>query len=102
LPKGSRTICAEAVKMYEVHIPLKCIQDSPNPLLKTIELIYEAIKIFLIATYKKIKPEFLDELWKFVDLDYLVSLPYPAPFSDRNISGINIYNDFSSSVQAFY
>jgi hypothetical protein len=25
----------------------------------------------------------MDELWKLVDLDYLLSLPYPAPLAEQ-------------------
>jgi len=59
------------------------IEESDAPLIKTIELIYEAIKVFLVDTYKKITPEFMDMVWESVDVEYLRSLPYPAPFEDQ-------------------
>ncbi|HEY5408670.1 MAG TPA: hypothetical protein VIJ92_16360 [Ginsengibacter sp.] len=88
--KGSRTVSAENVKIYEVFILLKPIEDTKNPLLKTIELIYEAIKNFITTTYKKVNSELMDELWKQVDLDYLLSLPYPAPLSEQKYVGDRI------------
>ena len=83
LAKGARTVTEEKVKVYEILIPVKLAQDVQNPLLRIVELIYDAIKIFLTATYKKVKPEFMDDLWKKVDLDYLLALPYPASFEEQ-------------------
>src|SRR5579859_2548970 len=83
LASGVRTIASENTKLYEILISIKSTQDSPRPLLTTIELMYEAISLFLTTTYKKVKPEFMTALWKQVDLDYLLSLPYPAPFQEQ-------------------
>jgi hypothetical protein len=44
---------------------------------------YEAIAIFLTSTYKKVTSEFMNELCNNVDLEYLLSLPYPAPFKEQ-------------------
>jgi len=88
--KGSRTVSAESVKIYEAFILLKPIKDAPDPLLKTIELIYEAIKVFLTTTYKKVSLELMDALWNEVDLDYLLSLPYPAPLAEQKYVGDRI------------
>jgi hypothetical protein len=83
LGKGVRTISADKIKMYEILISVKTIKESNDPLLTTIELMYDAISEFLTATYKKVKPEFMEALWKEVDLSYLTSLPYPAPFQEQ-------------------
>lgn len=87
LAKGLRTITTEGIKIYDIIIPLKLIQEAENPLLKTIELMYESVKIFLTTTYKKVSSEFMDELWKQIDLDYLLSLPYPAPLNEQKYIG---------------
>jgi len=88
LAKDPRIVKSEHVKIYFVFIRVKHIRESENPLLKTIELMYEAIKIFLTTTYnKKITSEFMDELWKQVDLEYLLSLPYPAPLEEQKYTG---------------
>ena len=81
--KRARTISTDKVKMYEVSISVKPIEESNNPLLTTIELMYEAISAFFTTTYKKVRPEFMATLWKEVDLNYLLVLPYPAPFKDQ-------------------
>src|SRR5215211_6242028 len=45
-PKGApRTVASEQTKLYEILIPLKPIQDAAYPYVKTIELLYEALKI---------------------------------------------------------
>jgi len=83
LLKGSRTVSAENTKIYEVLIPAQLIDAANDKHLKTIELIYEAIALFLTTTYKKVTSEFMSQLWAKVDLDYLLSLPYPAPFNEQ-------------------
>lgn len=93
--KSPRTVSAEMTKLYEALIPVKLIQESDRPFLKTIELMYEALTVFFTATYKKITKEFMDELWKQVDLNYLLSLPYPAPMEDQKYVGDVIQPDGS-------
>lgn len=101
LGKGTRTISTENIRLYEVLILIEPIQTSSNPLLKTIELMYEAIKLFFISTYRKATPEFMDELWKQVDLNYLLSLPYPAPFEEQKyLNDEQLYKvEFDGSVR---
>jgi len=86
LAKGSRTVSAENTKIYEVLIPMQIIDAAENKYLKTIELIYEAITLFLTSTYKKVTIESMAEIWEKVDLKYLLSLPYPAPFNEQKYS----------------
>ncbi|RAJ05509.1 hypothetical protein LX64_02669 [Chitinophaga skermanii] len=83
LANGSTTVASESVKIYECIIPFDFIRDSEEPQLETIELMYRAIKLFVTSTYKKVKPEFIDALWREVDLNYLLSLPYPAPIEEQ-------------------
>jgi hypothetical protein len=93
LAKGARTILSESIKIYEIVILTEPIQQAEKPFLKTIELMYEAIKIFLTTTYKKVTPEFMDDLWRQVDLDYLLSLPYPAPLAEQKYVGDKVKSD---------
>ena len=78
-----RTVRFEQLKIYTVLIRYNQIEGAKDPYLKTIELIYEAISMFLTTVYKKVSRSFMDELWLKIDLDYLLSLPYPAPFEDQ-------------------
>ena len=83
LAKGSRTVSSENTKIFEVIVPVQTIDDSADKHLRTIELMYEAIALYLTTTYKKITKEFMSQLWQEVDLSYLLSLPYPAPFKEQ-------------------
>jgi hypothetical protein len=78
-----RTVKENMVKIYEIMIPEKLINDVENKYEKTTELIYEAVSIFLTATYKKVTKEFMSELWQKVDKKYLLTLPYPAKVKDQ-------------------
>ncbi len=99
LIKGVRTITSEQTKLYQVFILTESIQGSSNPLLTTIELMYEAITLFFTTTYKKVKPDFMAALWKQVDLGYLLSLPYPAPFWDQKyVADEQSYNEEQDGV----
>src|SRR5436305_3452104 len=47
-PKGQpRTVTRERTKVYEIIVPLQLIQGADNRLLKTIDLMYESITVFL-------------------------------------------------------
>jgi hypothetical protein len=81
------TVGADNVKFYPIQIPLKEIKESDAPLLKTIELLYEGIKLFFVKNFKKIDEKFMDDLWLKVDLNYLLSLPYPAELKDQKYVG---------------
>src|SRR5688500_2501450 len=83
LAKGSRSVSVENTKIYEVIIPMQVIDAADDKYLKTIELIYEAITMFLISIYKKVTFDYMNQLWEKIDLDYLISLPYPAPFNEQ-------------------
>ena len=83
LAKGSKSISTEHIRIYEVLIPIQVIEAAQDKYLKTIELIFEAIALFMTSTYKKVKKEFMKQLWEKVDIKYLLSLPYPAPFEEQ-------------------
>lgn len=81
--KPTSVVSEEKVKTYTLLIPMKLLKGASQPYLKTIKLIYEALTIFLTRAYKKIALSEMAEVWKSVDLDYLLSLPYPAPLTDQ-------------------
>jgi hypothetical protein len=86
-PGKPRAISANHIKLSEIIIPAYLIQDAEQPALKAIEMMYRAVKIFLTANYKKITPGLMDDTWKFVDVDHLLSLPYPAPLREQKYVG---------------
>jgi hypothetical protein len=66
-------------KSYSVFIPSKLFIHLKDPRMKIIELFYQGLSVFFTENYKRVTNEFMDELWKKVDLEYLLSIPYPAP-----------------------
>jgi len=83
MPKSPTTVKSERVKIYDVMIPKKLIDQSEKPYLRTIELMWEAITLFFTGTYKKVTKAEMDLLWQKTDMDYLLSLPYPAPMIEQ-------------------
>ncbi|RAJ05512.1 hypothetical protein LX64_02672 [Chitinophaga skermanii] len=93
LAKGARTVSSDSLKIYECIIPFDFIRDADDPKLETIKLMFRAIKLFVTSTYKKVKPEVIDELWNEIDLNYLLSLPYPAPIDEQKYFVDEIMNN---------
>ncbi|MBO9151155.1 hypothetical protein ACFOTA_02980 [Chitinophaga sp. GCM10012297] len=86
----ARTVKAERLKIFQVFVSYTAILKSEDPYRKTITLMYEAIKAFFTSIYKKVSPDFMDELFEELDFAYLMSLPYPAPFEDQKYVGDSI------------
>lgn len=93
LAKGVRTITKEKTKLYESVVLLPQIENDKDPYLKTIEMVYKVISAFLTANYKKVTPEFMNNLWKEIDFNYLKSLPYPAKLIEQKYIGDMIDKD---------
>lgn len=94
----------DKIKRYEILIPLKLLDGVPDPYLKTIELIFEALTIFFTTNFKTIERSDMEELWKKIDINYLRTLPYPAPLAeqkyvtdmiDKNGDVVNIVHPFT-------
>jgi hypothetical protein len=83
IPKTPRILKNERVKIYEALIPKKVIDQSSQPFLRTIEIIWAAITMFFTRTYKKVTQADMATLWQNIDLKYLLSLPYPAPMTEQ-------------------
>jgi len=87
IKKDPAIIRSEMVKLYEIIIPLKLIRESDDLLFTTVQLMYEALTIFLTTTFKSIKRDEIDDLWMQVDLDYIFSIEFPAPFNEQKYVG---------------
>ena len=83
LAKHPRIVSAEKIKIYEILVPLKLLNNMENPYLKTIELMYDALTIFFTTTYRTVTPQDMQSLWNKIDLDKLLRLPYPASLPDQ-------------------
>lgn len=77
---------ADPIKIYTGIIlnDMLMVEDS-QLYRRTIEVIYQMISLFFTTYYKKVKPEYLRELWSRVDLAYLETLPYPAPLAEQYV-----------------
>ena len=83
LAKHPRIVSAEKIKIYEILVPLKLLNNMENPYLKTIELMYDALTIFFTTTYRTVTPQDMQSLWNKIDLDKLLRLLYPASLPDQ-------------------
>lgn len=83
MAKGATTVKQDSVKIYNIIIPTKAIVESQNPYQKTIDIMYEAITKYFTSSFKKVTLEFMADLRTQIDFDYLLSLPYPAPFAEQ-------------------
>ena len=70
------------VKVYSVKIPTKPIIDSDKKSITFAKLLYEGVCLFFIQNFKTIDLTFMDNLWSLVDIEYINSIPYPAPLSE--------------------
>ncbi len=84
IPDKVNVLKAQSVngdKLYTVIIPAgKLLAD--NNMSGIVELFYEAISLFFTENYRKVTPEFLSALKEDIDMNYLLSIPFPAPEED--------------------
>ena len=93
LSKSPRTLSAEKIKMYEVLIPLKLLNDVHEPYRKTIQLIMDALTLFFTSVYKSVRISDMEDLWNQVDLKKLLTLPYPASLAEQKYVGDLLQKD---------
>ncbi len=78
----------EKIKFYPVAISLDDVYtNNATPLENIIGLYYQVISLFFLTYYKSVSREFLLKLKDKLDWDYLLSLPYPAPFNEQKYVG---------------
>ncbi|MDJ1504769.1 hypothetical protein [Xanthocytophaga agilis] len=87
----------QGVKLYTLFLSYADILGSQNLVRDFVDLLYEAISIFFRENYKRIKKELLEEAKKHIDYEYLVNLPYPAPYDDQRY-----INDTSEMYKLVY
>lgn len=95
LLKSPRTVKEENVKIYEVMLPLKRILADNDILNNTIRDLQESITMLVTQIYKKLTVEVMNEIWKKVDVNYLKSLPFPAPLNEQRYAGDILRSDGS-------
>jgi hypothetical protein len=77
------TFMKEQIKTYFTSLNYAIILQSSNRRLTYIQLIVEALELFFNRFYKKVKQEDLERFKAKIDYDYLMALPYPAPFEEQ-------------------
>lgn len=77
----------EMIKYYPVAINMEDIYVNDEPLENIISLYFQIISLFFLSNYKEISKEYMLDLKEKLDWDYLLSLPYPAPFFDQKYVG---------------
>ena len=66
-------------RIYMVQLPVEKIYASDNPMRSFTEFLLEAIEIFFVKNYKRVKAPYLEKLVaEEFDMGYILSLPYPA------------------------
>jgi hypothetical protein len=90
----------EKIKIYEILIPLKLIDESDNKYLKTIQLMQEALGLFFNKKARKGEKKYITDLWQKVDYEYLLTLTYPAPLTEQKYISdkINSNGDVESVI----
>ncbi len=99
LGKGFQTVKSEQIKIYDMIVPVKLIVAKGNNLGATLEVLQQALTMFFTETFKQVSLQNMIDCWKEVDLDYLKTLPYPAPIKEQKYVGdipredgtVNIY-----------
>ena len=77
------TVAEEKLTFYPVSINLEDVYKDGTPLENIISLYYQVISLFFLSNYKKVFREYILQLKEKLDWDYLLSLPYPASFSEQ-------------------
>ncbi|RAJ08559.1 hypothetical protein LX64_01212 [Chitinophaga skermanii] len=70
-------------KPYMMLVPLGLLKNAQDPQSKTMELMYEAIMLLCVNIFPKLPPNYMANLGKKIDWNYLKSLPYPAPQAEQ-------------------
>jgi hypothetical protein len=88
----------ENIKAYPIMISYtNRIDKAKNINIEFAMILYEAVTVFLVTHFKKVSKEELEELKAKLDIHYLSSIIYPAPFNEQRFVG-----DDSITSETFY
>jgi len=79
-----------ARKPFTVFIPQTLIESASDPYKATIQLMVDTVILVFSREFPGLKPGSLPKFKKAVDFEYLMSLPYPAPFDEQQYISDNI------------
>jgi hypothetical protein len=77
----------EMIKYYPVAINIEDIYANDNPLENIVSLYFQIISLFFLSNYQSITNEYMLDLKEKLDWEYLLSLPYPAPYPEQKYVG---------------
>lgn len=77
----------EMIKYYPVSIHMEDIYANDKPLENIISLYFQIISLFFLSNYKSISKDYMLDLKEKLDWDYLLSISYPAAFSEQKYVG---------------
>jgi hypothetical protein len=83
----AETIDEEKIRYYPIAINIEDVYANNTPMENIVGIYYQIISLFFISNYEGISEEFMLELKKKLDWDYLLSLPYPAPSEQQKYVG---------------
>jgi hypothetical protein len=63
------------------------IYANDKPLENIISLYFQIISLFFLSNYKSISKDYMLDLKEKLDWDYLLSISYPAAFSEQKYVG---------------
>lgn len=92
-PKGvfvfnkPRTLSQEMLKIFPVQIPYEEVFKNDTIVKNVVCLYFEAFKQFFTRNYKKIPPEYFNQIEQKIDWKYILSLPYPVEIRDQRYVG---------------
>ena len=80
----------ENIKAYPIMISYSNrIENAKNINIEFAMILYEAVTEFLVTHFKKVSREEMEGLKVKLDLDYLSTIIYPAPFKEQRFVGDN-------------
>ncbi|GEO09682.1 hypothetical protein [Segetibacter aerophilus] len=77
----------ELIKYYPVAITLDDIYANDKPMENIVGLYYKIISLFFLSNYPGISQQYMLDLKEKLDWEYLLSLTYPAPYSEQKYVG---------------
>jgi hypothetical protein len=83
----AETIEEEKIRYYPIAINIEDVYANNTPMENIVGIYYQIISLFFISNYESISEEFMLELKKKLDWDYLLSLPYPVPIDEQKYVG---------------
>jgi hypothetical protein len=83
----AETIEEEKIRYYPIAINIEDVYANNTPMENIVGIYYQIISLFFISNCEGISEEFMLELKKKLDWDYLLSLPYPVPIDEQKYVG---------------